>query len=1662
MDFDSSTAEAGGTGTHRCLKAFLQFCSVSSAIALGACTGGVTTGPGTLQESNYYTIGGTVTGLTGTGLVLQDNNGDNLPVASAGTFAFHTELARGNSYSVSVLTQPASPTQTCVVTAGTGTVTGDNVTSVAVMCANKTTPADSIGGTVSGLAGSGLVLQDNGSDNLAVASNGSFAFSTGLPSGTPYSVTVLTPPMNPFQDCTIANGSGTTNGADVNNVAVSCKTNSNPAYTIGGTITGVSNSGPIVLQDNGTDNLTVSADGSFTFATPIPSGSAYSVTAVSSTTSQTRTCSFTNASGVVGGANVSNVKIVCAESTPVVNITVNVSGLTGTGLVLQDNAADNLTITGNGAASFATSLASGTAFSVTILTQPTAQTCTVVNGAGMASSTGVPVAVNCLANTFTISANVAGLAGGAQLTLNDNGGDALLVTGVGVSTFATPIPYNGNYAVTVTTQPLGQICTVANGVGAGVTADVTVGVTCSTITYTVSAAVIGLTAGKQFTLNNNGGNPLVITANGTFAFTMPVAYNGSYAVTTSAQPVGQTCTVSNGTGAGVTANVTATVTCSTITYPVSAVVNGLTAGKQVTLMDNGADPLIVTTNGTFPFATPIAYNGSYNVTVGTQPVGETCTVANGTGAGVTASVTVNVTCSVSSFTVTATVTGLNAGQQVTLNDNGADPLIITTNNTPSAFATKIAYNGSYNVTVGTQPVGEICTVNNGSGTGVTANVTVTVNCAVSSFIVSATVTGLTAGQQVTLNDNGADPLTIAANNTPSAFATKIAYNGSYNVTVGTQPVGETCTVSNGTGSNLTANVTVTVSCVVSTFTVSATVSGLSQASIAEILAGAPVTLSDNGTDTLNVTGNATYTFATRIAYGSNYNVTLTSALSTQTCTVANGAGIATANVTVSVTCVNTYQIDISISGLTAPGLQISAPSAGQATSTYTVPVNATSFNITGILANTPYNISIVAQPPGFTVVCVVNNGSGTVTNSNVTNVSIQCVPSTPTVSLFAGSPLGKFGPVNSAPDANGNTYIADASGNQIREIDSDGIVSVVAGNGAPGSANGVGNVATFNSPTGIAVDASGNLYVADSLNNLIRKITPSAGPNGAPIWTVSTIAGTLASGLSDGTGSGASFHGPTGVAVDSAGNIFVADQQNNEIRMITPTPDPVGVLLYIVRTIAGGLGGGFAGSGDGVGTAAAFYYPSQVALASSGPDLLFVADQHNNEIRVITPSVDPASGLTIWTVTTLAGTTATGTSDGTGTAAAFNEPSGLTAQRTCIVGAALVCSYRVYVADTVNNLIRLITVGATSVSTANTGAVTTLAGSGAAGHADGTGSAASFNEPFGVSFNFAGALYVDDYQNESLRTVTTAGVVSTTLSAIGTSDGTGSAALFNAPYGVAVDSTGANIYVADTGSNEIRVISQAGVVTTLAGNPTAGHADGTGALAGFSAPRGVAVDASGSVYVADFANNEVRKITPQGVVTTLAGNPTAGSADGNGAAASFNGPSGVAVDAAGNVYVADSGNNEIRKITAAGVVTTFAGNTPGIPNDFSNPIGIAVDAQGNVYVSDSTVGDIRKITPAGLVSTLFSGTEGILVGVRGISVDSLGDIYISDTALNRIDMWSPVSGFTLLGGAIGPGYANGPIATATFNSPSGVAVDVAGNLYVADTGNNEIRKIAPQ
>ena len=341
-----------------------------------------------------------------------------------------------------------------------------------------------------------------------------------------------------------------------------------------------------------------------------------------------------------------------------------------------------------------------------------------------------------------------------------------------------------------------------------------------------------------------------------------------------------------------------------------------------------------------------------------------------------------------------------------------------------------------------------------------------------------------------------------------------------------------------------------------------------------------------------------------------------------------------------------------------------------------------------------------------------------------------------------------------------------------------------------------------------------------------------------------------------------------------------------------------------------------------------------------------------------------------------------------------------------------------------SGLIRVTVAGKTAASTANftyipTAVVTTFAGSGEEGFADGTGTAAKFNYPNGVAVSASGTIYVADFNNHRIRRITPAGVVTTFAgSEQGFAEGTGTAAKFNMPSNLAIHSLD-TVYVADWANDRIRKITPTGVVSTLAGS-TNGFAEGTGNEAKFDNPSDVAIDALGNIYVADTHNNRIRKITSAGVVTTFAGSGTAGSTDATGTAARFDRPSGIAIDASGNIYVADYGNHRIRKITDAGAVSTLAGSTQGLAEGagaaakFDRPLGVAVDASGNVYVADERNHRIRKITPAGVVSTLAGSTEG---------------------------------------------FADGNGAAAKFNYPSGVAVDASGNLYVADGANSRIRKI---
>lgn len=484
-------------------------------------------------------------------------------------------------------------------------------------------------------------------------------------------------------------------------------------------------------------------------------------------------------------------------------------------------------------------------------------------------------------------------------------------------------------------------------------------------------------------------------------------------------------------------------------------------------------------------------------------------------------------------------------------------------------------------------------------------------------------------------------------------------------------------------------------------------------------------------------------------------------------------------------------------------------------------------------------------------------------------------------------------------DSVGNVFVADYAANNVRKITPAGMVSTFAGSNDQfqrGSTDGTGVNARFRSPRGITIDSNDNIYVADTGNATIRKITPAA--------VVSTFAGKIGSkGSTDGTLSDALFDYPRAIHFDRQGNILIAEALNNTIRKISPSGN--------VSTLAGTANtqGGFA---DSVGAAARFDFPRGLTSDSAGN--LYVADTSNNAIRKVTQN----GAVSTW----VGHAASRGASDGVGAAATFSSPSGI------VVDSAE--SY--YVADTGNQTIRKITAS---------GVVTTIAGTvGQSGYEDGMGSVVKFASPGGLTIDSAGNLFVLDTGNHRIRKITPSGLVSSFAgggTGIGT-DGIGSMANFSFPEGITIDSNN-NLFVADSGNNTIRMISPLGSVTSIAGNANAdaGSNDGISSFARFNAPAGIAVDKTGNVFVADFYNHTIRKITRAGIVTTIVGKTgESGTADGEGANARLNFPSKLTINNDGDLFVTDSANSTIRKITPAGMVSTVAGIT-GIANLSPDP-----------------------------------------------------------------------------------------------------------------------------
>ncbi|MBI2513889.1 MAG: immunoglobulin domain-containing protein [Opitutae bacterium] len=734
------------------------------------------------------------------------------------------------------------------------------------------------------------------------------------------------------------------------------------------------------------------------------------------------------------------------------------------------------------------------------------------------------------------------------------------------------------------------------------------------------------------------------------------------------------------------------------------------------------------------------------------------------------------------------------------------------------------------------------------------------------------------------------------------------------------------------------------------------------------------------------------------------------------------------------------------------GVTVTAPS-GATITTYQWYQNNSLYST--FTANGATNSSINVSAPNtgssnsYYVVVTASNGGKTTSNTATltggTPLAVNTVAGASSRGISDGTgSAARFSNINGAVgDGVDNLYVADSNNHTIRKITTAGVVTTFAGSpGNSGTTDGTLATARFSNPQGIALDSSGNFYVVGG--NLLRKIS-----NG----NVTTLAGSSSSGNVDATGTAARFNFPTRVAVDGAGNVYVSDSNNHSIRKVTPAG--------VVTTYAGSTTA-TSGSTDGVGTAARFSGPRGLAALADGT--LFVADSNNHTIRRI---------ATDGTVTTIAGSAGSNSyiDNAIGTSARFSSP-----QDIFYDGANAL-----YVAD-FSQTIRKV-----DLTPGNNYAVTTIAGTAfQIGFADGGSSVARFNNPRGMGW-MGSALGVVDGGSNTIRAVTPdSSVVTLAGVAPGYADGTGTAARFFNPEGIARDSSG-NLYVAESGNHVIRKVTTAGVVSLFSGvvsQSGGSFVDGSAATARFAFPRSLTIDpTTGILYV--FDNGTIRQVATDGSVSLLAGSNsfTTGYADGTGNVAKFSTGAGIAFAPSGDLYVTDTNNHVIRKVTTAGVVTTvagLAGSSGTVDGSVAGgaassavrlnfPQGIAVDSSGNIFFAQSG-SIIRKIDTAGNVTTVAgllnfsSQLDGAAPFSRLPSLTSLaigpdGNLYAGGNsgALLRV---MPSGTVTMIaGGSFTAGYVDGQGSSARFDIASGFAFAPDGTIFVADRNNSVVRRV---
>ncbi|MBS0420037.1 MAG: hypothetical protein JSR66_20160 [Proteobacteria bacterium] len=954
------------------------------------------------------------------------------------------------------------------------------------------------------------------------------------------------------------------------------------------------------------------------------------------------------------------------------------------------------------------------------------------------------------------------------------------------------------------------------------------------------------------------------------------------------------------------------------TYSLKATVSGLSS-DGLTLNVNGSTVPVGNGASTIYLSSNLSSGAQYTITVATQPTGQTCSVAGGSGSITSANVAnVVVTCSAQAYDLGGTIIGLNGAGLVL--SNGADTLAIPAGATSFTMPTKVAYNSSYAVAISRQPAGITCAVAQGSGTmPAAASSSVVLTCSDQPFTVGGSIAGLGANAGLVLA-NGNDTLTVAANAASFVMPGSVPFGSSYSVTVQSNPPGLSCSAYNGSGSVGADNVTdVAITCSNRSFTVGGSITGLNAAGL--VLA--------NGSDTLSVLAGASgFTMMQPVSYTGSYSIGVQANPTGETCTVSGGAGIMGTNAvnSVVVTCSpNTHTVGGTISGLGANTGLVLLNNSGDPTP---ISANATSFTMnTGVGSGSAYSITVGTQPYGIALSCSVASGSGTA-NADVNSVSITCG----SVSSLTATPIVDYLsiPLSAAVDAHGNLFIADYGSTYISEYAlNSGVYSSKAIRLLPGVRAGgvrldtagnlfVGNWANggeilklpftngsygatssqvaggLGYPAGLSVGASGNVFASITNSTTVVEIINTAGTYGAPFQVgpgfsfpngtaldasgnlyvadnahgyVDEVANSNGSYSASSTAVGSGFNNPNAVVVDAGGNVFVAPKNENVIKKVPFSAGSFGTPVAI-------------GSG--------FSLPWDLVLDATGN--IIVTDRSNRVIKLI-----PFD-------------------NGNYTQAPVTLGSGLKGP----TGAAVDRNGNLFIADTGNNRV-----------------VEFLYNNGSYGGAP-VVIAAGFNNPMGVALDASGNLFVADANNNAIKEfVLSNGSYSATAVLLGSG--------FNRPSGIAVDA-GGNVFVADTLNGQIKKIafsngSYAATPITVA--------------SGITRPVTVAVDSSGNVFTVNgptIGTQTVKEVVfSNGVYSsTLVSLGTSPSRIPN-----------IALDRLGNIFLTAQATSAVTEIAYSN--GAYAPSQTTVKSGFSSLSYLALDANGRVYAGDGL--SLQQLTP---------------------------------------------------------------------------------------------------